>query len=312
MSATIRGVASYYIWTKGGDSYPGSPNSRDTVIGVDGRRYTSDQATIWRWRKVFQHDFSARMDWSLKEFKDANHNPVAVVNGDSGKEPLVINAKVGTPVTLSAAGTSTDPSNGLVFEALSEVPPQDRKRGHAGDGFGPWLEPPSRLPRSRLGVPAFPAGARRVGAGRWQGGQIHLLTALFRSHCRSGGPALAECGPFLACFLCDRSAAGSVVSAFDGKTESQCPHGRLYFEPLTQALAVAVLSTVCDEHLRKTRAAAVPPGIRRAIQYLETDFANDFSIAELAALAQLSRSHYTWHHRRSRGWSISSPNLWTY
>ena len=207
---------------------------------------------------------------------------------------------------------NTEPSNGLVFEALSEVPPQDRKRGHAGDGFGPWLEPPSRLPRSRLGVPAFPAGARRVGAGRWQGGQIHLLTALFRSHCRSGGPALAECGPFLACFLCDRSAAGSVVPAFDGKTESQCPHGRLYFEPLTQALAVAVLSTVCDEHLRKTRAAAVPPGIRRAIQYLETDFANDFSIAELAALAQLSRSHYTWHHRRSRGWSISSPNLWTY
>jgi hypothetical protein len=84
------------IWTQGGDSYPGSPNSRDTVIGVDGKRYTSDQVTIWRWRKAFQHDFSARMDWTLKEFKDANHNPVAVVNGDSGKEPLVINAKVGT------------------------------------------------------------------------------------------------------------------------------------------------------------------------------------------------------------------------
>jgi hypothetical protein len=101
------------IWTQGGDSYPGSPNSRDTVIGVDGKRYTSDQATIWRWRKAFQHDFSARMDWTLKEFKDANHNPVAVVNGDSGKEPLVINAKVGTPVTLSAAGT-TDPDGNKV------------------------------------------------------------------------------------------------------------------------------------------------------------------------------------------------------
>jgi hypothetical protein len=101
------------IWTQGGDSYPGSPNSRDTVIGVDGKGYTSDQATIWRWRQAFQHDFSARMDWTLKEFKDANHNPVAVVNGDSGKEPLVINAKVGTPVTLSAAGT-TDPDGNKV------------------------------------------------------------------------------------------------------------------------------------------------------------------------------------------------------
>jgi len=35
------------------------------------------------------------------------------VNGDSGKEPLVINAKVGTPVTLSAAGT-TDPDGNKV------------------------------------------------------------------------------------------------------------------------------------------------------------------------------------------------------
>jgi hypothetical protein len=33
---------------------------RDTVAGVDGQRYTSDQATIWRWRKAFQNDFAAR------------------------------------------------------------------------------------------------------------------------------------------------------------------------------------------------------------------------------------------------------------
>ena len=103
------------IWTQGGDSYPGSPNSRDTVIGVDGKRYTSDQATIWRWRKAFQHDFAARMDWTLKEFKDANHNPVAVVNGDSSKEPIVINAKIGTSVTLSAAGTSDPDGNKVKY-----------------------------------------------------------------------------------------------------------------------------------------------------------------------------------------------------
>ena len=96
------------IWTQGGDCFPGKPNSRDTVIGVDGQRYTSDQATIWRWRKAFQHDFAARMDWSMKAFAEANHNPIVVVNGDETKEPLFIKAKVGTPVTLSAAG-SKDP-----------------------------------------------------------------------------------------------------------------------------------------------------------------------------------------------------------
>ena len=83
------------IWTQGGDSYPGSPDSRDTVRGIDGKRYTSDQATIWRWREAFQHDFSARMDWTMQEFKDANHTPVAIVNDDSSKEPIFINAKVG-------------------------------------------------------------------------------------------------------------------------------------------------------------------------------------------------------------------------
>jgi hypothetical protein len=103
------------IWTQGGDSYPGSPNSRDTVIGVDGQRYTSDQATIWRWRKAFQHDFSARMDWTLREFKDANHNPLVVLNGDSSQEPIVIDAKAGRPVTLSAAGTSDPDGNHLKY-----------------------------------------------------------------------------------------------------------------------------------------------------------------------------------------------------
>jgi hypothetical protein len=106
---------SHPIWTQGGDSFPGSPNSRDTVVGVDGKRYTSDQATIWRWREAFQHDFVARMDWTLKEFKDANHNPVAIVNGDSSKEPFLINAKIGTPVMLSAAGTSDPDGNKLKY-----------------------------------------------------------------------------------------------------------------------------------------------------------------------------------------------------
>ena len=40
--------------------------SRDTVVGIDGKSYISDQATIWRWREAFQHDFAARMDWTIK------------------------------------------------------------------------------------------------------------------------------------------------------------------------------------------------------------------------------------------------------
>src|SRR5262245_27992551 len=61
------------FWTQGGDAYPGRDSSRDTVTGADGRTYTSDQATIWRWREAFQHDFAARMDWTIKDPRAANH-----------------------------------------------------------------------------------------------------------------------------------------------------------------------------------------------------------------------------------------------
>jgi AraC family transcriptional regulator len=85
------------------------------------------------------------------------------------------------------------------------------------------------------------------------------------------------------------------------ETESRCPHGRLYFEGLTQALAVAVLSTVRDQPRGGRRPWAVPPGIHRAVQSLENDFACDFSLAELAAQAQLSRSHFSQAFRQLTG-----------
>ncbi len=103
------------FWTQGGDSYPGRDNSRDTVVGVDGQRYTSDQATIWRWRTAFQHDFAARMDWTIKDVREANHNPVVVVNGQAGKAPITIDATVGTPLTLDTAGTRDPDGNGLKY-----------------------------------------------------------------------------------------------------------------------------------------------------------------------------------------------------
>jgi Protein of unknown function (DUF1593) len=95
-------------WTQGGDAYPGRDSSRDTVLGTDGLPRTSDQATIWRWRDAFQRDFAARMDWTIANVADANHNPVAIVNGQATDAPIVIDTTVGAPVALDAAG-STDP-----------------------------------------------------------------------------------------------------------------------------------------------------------------------------------------------------------
>ncbi|MGY5956995.1 nucleoside hydrolase-like domain-containing protein [Kosakonia sp. BK9b] len=98
----------HVIWTSGGDFYPGNPNAADTVTGVDGKQYTSNQATIWRWREAFQHDFAARMEWGIKDFAAANHNPQVVVNGEAGQQVINVTAKIGDVITLDAAG-SKDP-----------------------------------------------------------------------------------------------------------------------------------------------------------------------------------------------------------
>jgi hypothetical protein len=131
------------FWTQGGDSYPGNDSSRDTVTGTDGKPYTSDQATIWRWRTAFQNDFAARMDWTIKGPAAANHNPRVVVNGKPGTEPLFLDATVGTAVVLDAAGTADPDANRLTYswffypEAGTGIPGQPvrvRRRPPAGGG----------------------------------------------------------------------------------------------------------------------------------------------------------------------------------
>ncbi len=148
------------FWTQGGDSYPGRDSSRDAVVAADGKTYTSDQATIWRWRTAFQHDFAARMDWTIKAVREANHNPKVVVNGRPGTEPLVLDATVGTPVTLDAAGT-VDPDGDISRftwffypEAGTGIPGQPvlvRRRPPAGGAGTP----------GQGGIPSAPAGGPR-------------------------------------------------------------------------------------------------------------------------------------------------------
>lgn len=102
------------IWTQGGDEFK-RVTSQDAVIGADGRERISDQATIWRWREAFQNDFAARMSWTVSDFAHANHNPIAVVNGKAGTEPIDIEAKVGQTIELDASGSSDPDGQKLHF-----------------------------------------------------------------------------------------------------------------------------------------------------------------------------------------------------
>lgn len=82
------------IWTDAMDEAP----------GADGQWHTSNKATVWRWREAFQHDFEARMDWTIKEYGEANHPPAVALNG-----PREIEARIGDTVVLSV--TARDPDD---------------------------------------------------------------------------------------------------------------------------------------------------------------------------------------------------------
>jgi Protein of unknown function (DUF1593) len=143
------------FWTQGGDSFPGNDSSRDTVVGTDGREHTTDQATIWRWRTAFQHDFAARLDWTLKSPGEANHNPLVVVNGRPGTEPIEIEGTVGKAVTLDASGTTDPDGHTLRFSwtyyaeggtGIPDRPVRERRR------------PPQEAASGQGGIPSSPGG----------------------------------------------------------------------------------------------------------------------------------------------------------
>lgn len=76
---------------------------------------TSGIATTWRWRPAYQNAFQARMDWCVKPFAQANHEPIAVVNGEDGREYVQLVAQAGETVYLSGAGSSDPDGDALSY-----------------------------------------------------------------------------------------------------------------------------------------------------------------------------------------------------
>ncbi len=85
-------------------------DTEDEAMGVDGKWHTGNKVTIWRWREAYQNDFSARMDWTIKPFAEANHPPVARI-----KHAERLTAKAGERVSLSAEGSSDPDGNALSY-----------------------------------------------------------------------------------------------------------------------------------------------------------------------------------------------------
>ncbi|KAI9041311.1 DUF1593-domain-containing protein [Aspergillus affinis] len=91
-------------------------DTQDTVVGKNNETFTSNQATIWRWRDAVQNDFAARMQWTLTaNASQVNHHPVLSVNGSTGLAPVLVNATAGSTLTFDASASYDPDGDRLTF-----------------------------------------------------------------------------------------------------------------------------------------------------------------------------------------------------
>lgn len=92
-------------------------DATDVVEGLSGSLYVSKFATIWRWRQAYQHDFAARMGWTLtSEFSKSNHAPIACVNDTCGPDFLHVPWKYPESIVLDGRSSWDPDSDKLNFE----------------------------------------------------------------------------------------------------------------------------------------------------------------------------------------------------
>lgn len=75
----------------------------------------NERHSVSRWRTAFQKDFMARVQWCVKSYEEANHNPEVIVNQHSDATPLTLSAKAGDVISLDASKSFDPDGDRLTF-----------------------------------------------------------------------------------------------------------------------------------------------------------------------------------------------------
>ncbi len=138
-------------WGNWGGRFRRSGRGKEYVPTEDLRDGTPDMLyTIHRWRRAYQNAFEARMDWCVRPYAEANHEPLAVLQGDRTRRVLQLDADPGMEVKLSAAGSSDPDGDPLEYRWWVYREPGSY-----------WASPPIRgadRPSAALKVPDDAAG----------------------------------------------------------------------------------------------------------------------------------------------------------
>ena len=71
--------------------------------------------TVARFRPAYQSDFRARMDWCVKSYARANHQPLVDLNGDSSGTVVTVSSQSGEEIILDAAGSQDPDGDHLAY-----------------------------------------------------------------------------------------------------------------------------------------------------------------------------------------------------
>jgi len=100
------GYGDFFAYTEAADTW------RDPD---DGTLYDSTFAPVWRWRKAMLANCQARFDWCVKPYAEANHHPVAAVNGDATDAIVRRTAKPNEKLQFDASASSDPDRDPLSF-----------------------------------------------------------------------------------------------------------------------------------------------------------------------------------------------------
>lgn len=81
-----------------------------------GKEYNDEYTAIWHYRQAMWNDFQARMDWCVEPFDEANHNPVAVLDGDATDAIIFREAAPRDNLNFDASASTDPDKNKLRFK----------------------------------------------------------------------------------------------------------------------------------------------------------------------------------------------------
>ncbi len=100
-------VAPFFTYSEAPDNW---------VDPQDDSVYVSNYSPVWRWREAMYNDQICRMDWCVKSYQEANHHPVAAVNGDLSDAIIYKNAKQGEKLSFDASKSFDPDKDELIYK----------------------------------------------------------------------------------------------------------------------------------------------------------------------------------------------------